>query len=528
MVERFTSTPPVPPTPEQLAHREAVNQAVRSSEQQDAALKTDQPSPENKTNATEKPQTDAEGADAAKSKSDAKANESRPSQDKQSTFGKDFHPTRGSQLPESMGRQTNIANAFVARDNAAAEQQKNTPDQPRRGKSHDFESRFERAQDLRDMPRERPMPDRPSPREMRMLAQDPMFRGPNGGTALHQKIQQKAVEEGILHHEVIERGVEDNLTRGEIVQLFRMRNQFEKKDEAKSLLRHELAKARHEARQKVQALKYQNESAGHKEEAQGLEKTGDAKGDALKDQLAQKLSQSSSESEFENILQQVLAGEESVPELPEGMRARFAAKTDAEWEGFFKNALSLSSSEVESEGQLDKLIEALFRGVYKRGADGKMLLVSDLSFTEGGEVAEHKFSRIALADPELVKAFGNLKPGDVISQELMKKIGDQFLFVQLLHMVDQLAVTEEQKKTILREYRQQLSSSSKKGLEDALIRNRSQDESQAKPSPLPSYAGDLFNKKERHIGPPKFLMWMIYGVAAVAVVIILTILFRQM
>lgn len=442
---------------------------------------------------------------------------------KESRFTKDAGETRGSRLPEeNYGRKFN-ANAMIAREKGGEQK----PDLPRLPGERPAGPRGELPRHFRH---ERPLPERPTPQQMRELSRDRAFQGAMRDSPLHQKIQQQSLQQNVQQANV-QAGREaekQTLTKGEVAQLFRMRHKFEKKDEAKAFLRYEIAKARQEARQKIQALRYQNESSQEKQAIEDLQNVQDVHSDALKDQLSQKLSNSGSESLFEQTLQRVLTGGKAVPELPEAVRARFAAKTTEEWRTFFANALGMNGAEVESQGQLSKLIEALFRGVYTK-EDGRQMLVTDLAFTSEGEVVEQKYAQIDLKDSALAEAFKKLNPGDVISQDLMKKLGDEFSYLQLAHIVEQLNLTDDEKKAIMREYRQQVSRSSKKGIEDALIGHRRllEEEAGVAPNPLAAAAGDLFNKKERFIGPPKLVMYMIYGVVAVTVVAVLLLVMRH-
>ena len=72
---------------------------------------------------------------------------------------------------------------------------------------------------------------------------------------------------------------------------------------------------------------------------------------------------------------------------------------------------------------------------------------------------------------------------------------------------------------------QQVSSGSRDNLERALRDRRSHNADI--PNPMAAGAGDQFNKKERYIGPPKLVLYMIYGVLAITVVMILFIMARN-
>jgi hypothetical protein len=202
---------------------------------------------------------------------------------------------------------------------------------------------------------------------------------------------------------------------------------------------------------------------------------------------------------------------------------------------YIQSALSIEGERhrrcevLEADVAFAETEEKFARGIehlYRRGADGKLMLVSDLAFSENGEIAEHKYSRVPLGDEELVKLLEKFKPGDVIGEDLMRRLGEEFMFIRLAHVVAEAAITEEQKKSILREFRQQVSSSAQRGLENELARRRKPRAESELPNPAAAYAGDQHDKKQRHLGPPKFLMYMIYAVIAIGTAMALTILAR--
>ncbi|HLD44073.1 MAG TPA: hypothetical protein VJC18_01455, partial [bacterium] len=252
--------------------------------------------------------------------------------------------------------------------------------------------------------------------------------------------------------------------------------------------------------------------------------------DLAKQQLAAKLSQSGSQSKFEQILQQVLAGNKTATqELAEGLKARFLIKTDAEWEAFFKNVLALDSTEVQSQAQLSKMIEALFRGLYKKPGTDQTLLIADLAMNENGEVSENKFSKLALNDPALQDLFGQLKPGDVIPPALLQKLGQEFEFIKLVNLLQLVVLSEAQKADILKAYRQQHSPEMQRRLEQALLGQREDDAKRERDNQAPFvYAGHVFEKPEQHKGNPKLFMSLFYGVAGITAALILYILARHL
>lgn len=344
------------------------------------------------------------------------------------------------------------------------------------------------------------------------------FTGAMRNSSLYQKLEQKLTQEQVAKQMTSNRDVSEPLKKGELLQLFRMRHQEEKQD-IRNILRYELAKAKKMAKERVQAIRYQSDSRGESKSGR-LSRLESIKADYSKQQLAQKLSQASSESKFEQILQRVLTGGKNVPGLPEGTVARYLAKSD--WEAFIKKVCELNSAEIETKGEFAKLIEAIFRGLFQKASTGEMVLVSDLSFTEEGEVAENKFSQLKIDNKELLKMLESLKPGDPIHQEILTLLGEKFEFIKLMNILQIVNLTAAQKEELLKQLKNQTSDGHKK-LEAALLQMRQDNEKGKQPFVYAGYQHDI---KERYIGKPKFFMYMIYGISAITIIMILYMIFR--
>lgn len=364
----------------------------------------------------------------------------------------------------------------------------------------------------------------------RALLNDPVFRGPLKDSPLHNKLRAQAMGDQALRQGQIAREAgSESLKRGDVGQLFRMRHQIQEKDQLKILVHGEIAKLKEQAKQKVQAIRYQTESHDQGEEkiAARLAKMGNA--DGAKQELAKRLSQMGGESDFEQTLQKFLAGEKSVPDLPEGVRARFAAKSDAEWEVFFKNASNLNSAEVASKGNLSKMVDALFRGLFHKASAGKSVMVSDLTLAEEGAITTNKFAQIPISDDSLAALFKQLMPGDVINRDMLQKLGQEFDLIRLVHLAEAAVVlSETQRQQVLREFRQQRSLEGQRNFEKALIQSRGErDEQEKADRPFPSPAPDL-EKLEPRLGQQRFFMYMLYGIIAITVVLVLFLVIRSL
>lgn len=499
---------------------------TKPSAEQLKQAQTEKNSPEKKGNMDqqnpllqENPDSEVESQSLLRRPNVLKETKSQTAQESaKSRFSQGLKETRGSDLPQQFGRKMNL-NPEVARQNQQTTQQKDPGQQQSLTRESGKEglARFEAR---------RPMPQNPQPRVRSALLQDRVFQGPLKGTPTHQKLKsqfQNQQQRQTGQRQAEQEGQKYLLKRGELGQLFRLRHKFQKKEEFKSYFKYEKARTQKSEKQKVQGIRYQTEGHQKQKEAAELQKAQQVKNNAFKDQMSQKLQMSASESKFEQVLQKVLAGQKSVPKLEEGLRARFAAKTEEQWNQFFQNALSLNSAEVKSQGLFSKMIEALFRGLFQKSGSGQMMLVSDLAMSQDGDVVEHKYSQIPIEDAEVLELLKQLKPGDPISQDLLKKLGEEFAYLKLAHALEQMTVSDEEKKRVLKEFRQQFSKSAQNDLERALARHRDQENKHKLPF---EYARDDTTPKERYIGPPKFFMYMLYAVGGVTLMIILYILFR--
>lgn len=427
-----------------------------------------------------------------------------------------------SKLPEQFGHRinTNVRVAEQARGSEGGptlgrSQQGNRPDNLPPGLRHGLS--FDPSQSL-------------SREAARALLKDPVFRGPFKDSPLHQKLRAQAMgDQALRQGQMAREAGSESLKRGDVAQLFRMRHQIQEKDQLKTLMHGEIAKLKEQTKQKVQAIRYQTESHGQGEEkvAARLAQMGGTNADAAKQELAKRLRLMSGESDFEQALQRFLAGEKAVPDLPEGVRARFATKSDAEWEVFFQNTSNLNSAEVAGKGNLSKMVDALFRGLFHKSSVGKSVMVSDLTLAEEGTITTSKFAQIPISDKSLAALFKQLMPGDVINRDMLQKLGQEFDLIRLVHLAEAAVVlSEAQRQQVLREFRQQRSLEGQRNFERALIQSREEREEQEKSdSPFPAPAPDL-EKLEERLGSQKFFMYMLYGIITIAVVMILFLVIR--
>ena len=420
-----------------------------------------------------------------------------------SQFQRDSGEQARSQIPKKLGHKINV-NPETAR-----QAQRGGKDSPTAQKGPRAEG--QRAS-VRQQGQEKPLPQRPSGRDYRsVLSEKPFRSGVMRHTSLHQKLQQQAIKQQAAQQSG-QRFADKALEKGEVLSFFRMRHQAKEKERFKNVLRYELAKAKKEKKAKqIQSIR-QHADSKHRQRTLGqMNRSEMTRADLLKQQMAHKLTKSATQSKFEKVC------------------ARFATKTNAEWNQFFKNAAGLNSAGVKSQGKLTGLIEALFRGLFKKGDKGQQMLVADFAMNEGGEVAENKFSQLLMNDKALLEMFNKLKPGDIIPPELLQKLGAEFEFIKLANLLQMAALTQAQKNEILKTYRQQHSPESQKRLEQALVGSR-EEEARSGGSKDPFvYPGHIFDEKEQHKGHTKLFIYMFYGIigftAAMTIFVLLRYLF---
>lgn len=365
----------------------------------------------------------------------------------------------------------------------------------------------------------------PKPESYKSVLQESLFRGPLRQTPLAQKLQ-RMFERAQAQQTQAHAENPEMLTRSEVLQLFEGRRRAENKEQFREVLRHELAKYKAEqAKQRVQAFGEKKDSSGTKSK---IDLSSDHRFEKASQKLQSRLELKSALSKFEEILKNVLKGKKSVPDLPDGVRARFQSKTNGEWSTFFNNTKNLGSVLESDEQNLNQLIESLFRGIFvEEGNESQTKIITDLAFSFEGEVIENKFAQLLLKNPKLLEQFQKLTPGDVIPQELLKLLGDELQFLKLVHQADVSFVSEQEKKQFLNQMKQQQSRESKNRLEDALIRKREQNDSEQtnhSQTPLPF---DPRQISERDKSSPKFFIFVLYATGAITLIFLLGLIFKN-
>ncbi|MBU0504797.1 MAG: hypothetical protein ABII18_04130 [bacterium] len=493
-------------------------QAARDSEVVDKKQAEDAKQLEKKDKAAEAEQTQKKETEQKQTREQQTTQ--RPSTQERSGFQKEREGFRPEKKPEQFGHKPNLSPEIAKQREQESAQQRRLPDTYKPEKTQEY---------VQQLIKQGKINPETLPKDIRKVLTEKFFRtGHLNGSPLHQKLQEQAGLREMVR-QTAQQNAEKPMTKGELLQFARLRNQAENKKQIRNILRYELAKAKQQKMaQQVQSIKQQTQDSS-KQNSQQTRRSQMSQIEMARQQFSQKISQSASQSKFEKVLQQVLAGsKKAVPSLPDGVAAKFLPKNSAEWNVFFKNMANMNSGEVSSKGKLASMIQALYRGLFQKGQGGQQFLVADFAMSEGGEVFENKFSQLLLNDPKLLEMFKQLNPGDVIPHEIMQKLGSEFEFIKLMNLLQIAALSEEQKAEILKAYRQQQSPEAQKKLEMALLgfrKGKDKKEQEAKDAVVyPGYGSD---KKERVKGNTKMFIYMFWAVSGITLALISYILIRH-
>lgn len=245
------------------------------------------------------------------------------------------------------------------------------------------------------------------PEHYRQVVKDPLLHDPAHQT-LSQDLQSRSL------------GNQPGLNKGMLSQLFRLRHFFQDKPITVLILKEEIALAREAKTQEGSIV----ERGGAENFPEGLNQQTLS--------LLQKVEASINKQSLEGLLKRLFAGEEIIP-MNTSARFGLTAKTPEGWKTFFLNILTKGSAEQMVSKNLQSLVDALFRGLYKATQAG-MTLVTDLRFQDGEKVLSEKFARVLVENPDVLLALEKLQPGETLAPDILAKLGDELLFLKLAHV----------------------------------------------------------------------------------------------
>lgn len=376
----------------------------------------------------------------------------------------------------------------------------------------------------------------PLPRQFRQLMKDPAVA----------RLRDSKLYQILKRLSVHEKGDRDRprLTKEHVRQLVRLRHGVSDRPNIRQILRFE-----------IRQLKRGSEKFGHKESSQEGKKSKDAQNKKNIDsesyiKRASKnltLQEDAGESRFESILKKVLKGQKQTAKpLPEGREANFKGKSASGWKQFFSNVLKRGSAEVPETKENVLLQKALYRGAFSEGKNNKTSLVADLSFQQGPKVATEKFVRVAIENPSLLQTLEHLSPGEVMSRDLMDRLGKDLKMIKLVHQTTSSDVQEAQQEALMHHLKSPSNPENLQRMEQALLMERQRRDNDIKKVKMLAAWGGFSSgaeqkktiypflswwdprKVKKNQGKPKFLIFVAYSMGLAVIGLSLFILFKSL
>ena len=150
--------------------------------------------------------------------------------------------------------------------------------------------------------------------------------------------------------------------------------------------------------------------------ADKMERAGTPEKGTIREKVEQMLSK------FERlILERFEKGRKVAHESADG-KAKFLNKTEAEWKDFFA---AFRARIIGKKISFEEIGEFLFRGMVMKG--GKGVIISDMILRNGQVEKFIRFSVIA----DLLAKLQNMKPGDTFGKDLLRSMGEDFMYLAL-------------------------------------------------------------------------------------------------
>lgn len=268
----------------------------------------------------------------------------------------------------------------------------------------------------------------------------------------------------------------------------------------------------------------------------------DAKGEVSEAKSAQILAEKGSgqakegegaldfETKFALLLYEALEEHKKVgKKLGEGEDPAFPTKKD--WAAFFAKLAQMGNKEKSGKKSLDQILKLIFRGMFNKKGKGAHL-VGDLKFLKEGKNREEKFTQIAISDQDFSQLLLQLKPGQTLSVEQLRKLfGEELSYLMMAHTAEMvLPLADAEGKNIAFNPKAQVDPFSQARLENKLFEGRRNQKSaegsgtgQESPAKGPQSSGvfanvyELMGLRKLYEGNPKLYTAIAYlGMTAAA------------
>ncbi len=121
----------------------------------------------------------------------------------------------------------------------------------------------------------------------------------------------------------------------------------------------------------------------------------------------------------------------------------FVPTSKKDWIKFFNNLIKTGNVEKSNSKSMDKILNLIFRGSYKKPGKSATYLIGDLSYKKLGKQRQEKLIQLFI-DEKKLNTLSQLKTGDKINQEMLKKLfGENLHYTSLKHQVEKKFIMAE-------------------------------------------------------------------------------------
>lgn len=173
---------------------------------------------------------------------------------------------------------------------------------------------------------------------------------------------------------------------------------------------------------------------------------------------------------YSERVREILEGKRQMPGGSEGKK--FQGKTTAQWQAFFQNLKAKGHTEQIVKRNISQFVEGQFRGQMANTSNQKLTtLIADLVFnTPKGQVEAEKFTRLVLENPTLAAQLANLKPGDKLTPEMLKKFGQELSLVKMAQHSE--GPNPKSAQDLLQQLKNPMGNENNRSIEQAMFENR--------------------------------------------------------
>jgi hypothetical protein len=181
---------------------------------------------------------------------------------------------------------------------------------------------------------------------------------------------------------------------------------------------------------------------------------------------------------------------------------------------------------------MEDILNMIFRGLFKKQGQGENVLVGDFKYLKNGKTKEEKFAQVTVEDEKLLELLAQLKPGQKITAEMLKKFfGEEMSYMQLAHITEKLFnMAQGAEKNVIFNPRAQTDPYSQARLEKSMFASRKPNKSTAssdeassqelprgsRPTGFLANGYEFLGLRERFEGKPRLYTFITYSLLIAA------------